>query len=114
MAHRAIKELTAWLVGVACVVIVSLVAVIGTLLTADYAGAIRVDIVDQIRKGMTKEEVLAIAGEPGYRSENDPANKIRGEVDRWSYSVRYRRGFGTYSDPLRLEFKNGRCIEAEH
>lgn len=89
MAHRALKELSAWLVGVACI----LIFWVCTILSVDYLRAIPSDIADQISRGMTKSEILAIAGEPNFRSDTDPANKVRGEIDHWLYC-----GFNTERD----------------
>ena len=77
-----------------------------------YATAVSADIEGQLRLGMTKPEVLDIAGPPYYKSEDDPAVRIHHDTDTWLYSVRKFDGFGVYSDPLRVKFKDGRCVEA--
>lgn len=75
-----------------------------------YISAVPADCEFRIKKGMTAQEVLKIAGRPYHRS---PEHYFDRDVEVWLYSVRYREGFGVYSDPLCLKFKNGRCIMVE-
>ena len=70
-------------------------------LTYDYATAISNDVVNTVVPGMTRQQVLDVAGPP----RNDDSG------DTWEYRVRYPDRLGTYSELLYVTFKSDRCVE---